>query len=139
MATHFEEIFNDSYARILKLDKTGDNFFKSFYENFLTSSPEIQVKFKNTDMAKQRAMLKESFYYMLNFFVTKQSSNYMEEIALLHSKKGVNIPPHMYDLWLDSLVLTVADQDPDYTNTVGLAWKIIMATGIMYMKNMYDS
>jgi hemoglobin-like flavoprotein len=135
---NFEEIFNDSFERVLSLDKDNDLFFSKFYNTFLAASPIVKQKFQNTDMTNQKLMLKKSFYQMLNFFVNKIATDYMTKIADLHSKKDRDISPELYDLWLESLVSTVKELDPKYNHDVGLAWKMIMGIGITYMKDYYN-
>ena len=134
----YEEIFNDSYERLIRLEGSGDKFFSEFYTQFLAASPKVKEKFMHTNMKKQQKMLKQSLYHMLNFFVYKRASDYIQNIAKIHSKKGIDIEPKYYDLWLDSLVATVQKLDPKYDQDVGLAWKITMSMGITYMKDMYD-
>ncbi len=135
---NFEVLFNESYARVFRDDETGDRFFAEFYERFLASSPEIQRKFEHTDLEKQRRMLKQSLQHMLSFFTVREASDYMRGIARLHSQSHHDIAPHLYDVWLHSLIETVKDTDPRYTRDVGLAWKMIMSMGITYMTDMYD-
>ena len=134
----FDGIFTDSYERLLDLDETGEIFFSKFYDNFTSASPDVRKKFQNTDMQKQKTALRRSLYYMQDFYVNKQTTDYMQGIADTHSKKDKDISPQLYDLWLETLVATVRELDPKYDRDVGLAWKIVMSTGITYMKDMYD-
>ncbi len=135
---NFEAIFNDSYARVLSMDGDSDLFFSKFYEKFMSTSPEVRDKFKNTDMKRQKKMLKLALYQMLSFFMHKKSADYMQGIAESHAKKDKDIAPHLYELWLDSLVDTVKELDPKFDPDVGLAWKSVMSMGITYMKDRYD-
>ncbi len=139
-----EDIVSDSYERLQFLGKTGryktsEIFLNKFYEKFISASPIVREKFKNTDMNKQKRQLQESLYYMLQFYMIKKPTDYMRGIANRHSKKALNISPQLYDLWLESLVATVRELDPKYDQDVGLAWKMVMSTGIKFMKNNYDS
>ncbi len=134
----FDGIFTESYERLLDLDETGEIFFSKFYENFTSASPDVRKKFQNTDMQKQKIVLRESLFNMQDFFVNKQATDYMRRIADIHSKKDKDISPQLYDLWLESLVATVRELDPEYDRDVGLAWKMVMSMGIAYMKDIYD-
>jgi hemoglobin-like flavoprotein len=134
----FEETFNDSYERILGLHNDGDVFIDKFYGRFTSSSPEVKEKFKNTNMENQKKMLKQSLFQMMTFYTTKRDSDYMRDIASIHGKKGRDIPPELYELWLESLLETVKEMDPKYDREVGLAWKMILSMGITYMKDMVD-
>jgi len=134
----YEEVFNTSYWRATLAVKEGIGFFDSFYERFLNSDHEVEEKFKNTDMDAQKRMLKESLLNMSSFFVTKVADDYLQKISRIHSKPNRNIEPHLYDLWLECLIKTVRDYDPEFQRDVELAWRLVMAPGIVYMKFQYD-
>jgi hemoglobin-like flavoprotein len=132
----FEETFNSSYERIIGRRGKGDIFFDKFYNRFIASSPKVKEKFKDTDMSKQKRMLQQSLFQLLTFFTTKRDSDYIRQIAAIHSKKERDISPELYELWLKSLLCTVEELDPNYNPDVGLAWKMILSMGITYMKDM---
>lgn len=134
---HYETIFNDSLGRILDRNG-GDAFFKGFYECFISSSTEVKQKFANTDMDNQRRMLKSSFYHMLTFFVTKETEKNIVEIARKHNMHHRDIHPELYDLWLECLIRTVKRHDSKFSDEVELAWRLVMANGITYMKFKYN-
>lgn len=139
---NLEEVFEDSYRRVVGggvgIDEKGAAFFKKFYENFLSSSDQVAEMFADTDMDQQVKMLQRSMFHMISFYVSKQQDNYLEGVAESHSAKQRNISPALYDLWLESLVHTVTEFDSEYDDTVGLAWRLAMAPGIVYMKFHYD-
>jgi len=131
-----EKIFDQSYKRILALGPERDVFFEHFYRRFLASSPEVAARFRNTDMASQRRMLKKSFYSLLVFYASGSLDEVLERIASSHGIGGMGIEPALYDLWLECLVRTVADTDPLFSREVELAWRLVMSPGIAYMKFM---
>lgn len=131
-------IFNDSFERVLGVKSDKEHFFELFYEIFVKSSPEIAEKFKNTDMELQKSMLRRSLYHMMNFFVTKESGDYLKALGAQHSKSVNDITPKMYELWLDAMIETLRECDPEYSPTVALAWRVVFAPGISYMKFHYD-
>ncbi|TQV86302.1 globin [Exilibacterium tricleocarpae] len=134
----FEEIFDASYERVLRVELEGRFFFDAFYENFIDSSPEVRDKFKNTDMDRQRKMLKKSFYSLVVFYATNSVDDYLVKVAERHNRENIDIRPGLYDLWIESLIFTVAQYDPDFDETVELAWRLVLATGITYMKFKYN-
>lgn len=134
----YVEVFNDSYQRVLLPTKNNQDFFDAFYEFFFSASPLIGEKFKHTDMEHQKTMLRESFTYLMNFFVTKKSDDYMMKIAAIHSKAQRNIPLELYDIWLKSLIETVKKFDPKFDNDIELAWRIVLSPGITFMEFYYD-
>lgn len=117
----FERIFDESHDRVAKAQVNGRNFFQAFYENFLQTSPQIADKFKNTDMEKQQKLLKKSFYHLLVFYASNHADDYLEKIAIGHSQRELDIRPEWYELWLDSLINTLAEFDPDFNDSVELA------------------
>ena len=130
-------VFNDSLARCLR----GDQFFQRFYELFLASSEEVREKFRATDFRKQRRMLQTSFYMLVEYIALgwPECKAYLERIAVAHSKQGRNIAPHLYDLWLDSLLRAVKECDPEYSTEVEAAWRFMMGAGIVFLKSRYDN
>lgn len=130
-------VFNDSLARCLR----GDQFFQRFYEHFLASSPEVREKFRNTDFRNQRRMLQTSFYMLVEYIALgwPECKAYLERIAVAHSKHGRDIPPHLYDLWLECLLSAVKESDPHYSTEVEAAWRFMMGAGIVFLKSRYDA
>ena len=128
--------FNDSLARCQR----NDQFFQRFYELFLASSEEVREKFRNTDFRKQRRMLQSSFYMLIEYIAMDwpECRAFLERIAATHSRQGRNIPPQLYDLWLDSLLLAVKENDPQYSVEVEAAWRFMMGAGIGFLKARYD-
>ena len=134
----FEEIFDASYERVLRVETGGRGFFDAFYENFTGASAEVRDKFKHTDMDRQKKMLKKSFYSLVVFYATNNVDDYLIKVAERHNRANIDIRPELYDLWMESLIATVAQYDADFNETVELAWRLVLSTGITYMKFKYD-
>jgi hemoglobin-like flavoprotein len=130
------ELFNDSLARCLR----GGQFFQRFYELFLASSEEVREKFRATDFRKQRRMLQSSFYMLVEYIALgwPECEAYLERIAVAHGKHGRDIPPHLYDLWLDCLLRAVKECDDQCSAEVEGAWRYTMGAGILFLKARYD-
>jgi hemoglobin-like flavoprotein len=130
--------FRESHDRAIK-GKTGqDEFVDAFYEAFMSKSDEIAAKFARTDMQRQRKMLYRSLHYMVDFSVQRRASEDLRKVAERHSASQIGLEPHMYDLWLDSLIETVNLFDPLFTEEIELAWRVVLAPGIVYMIFKYD-
>jgi hemoglobin-like flavoprotein len=134
MNIDFVQIFNDSYSRTSQ----ESSFFDDFYALFLSMDPDIEARLANTDMRKQKKMIRLSLIYMVNFFVQKKSSDDIERLAKLHNKNNMDVPPELYPLWLSALLEAVKKHDPYYDDQTELSWRIILARGIEYMKFYYD-
>ncbi len=133
----YEQIFDLSFERCRGI-KARPPFFESFYYRYLNTDPRIASIFRNTDIQHQQKMLEKSFYRLLTFYATNNSDDYMESIASSHSRQHHNIAPELYDLWLDTLLETVEQFDPLFDDTIELAWRLILSSGITYMKFKYD-
>jgi len=127
----FNEWFNDSYEYVLENDEL---FFNEFYRVFISSSPEIKVAFKNTDMTKQKDMLRVAIAYMVNFFVTKIADVHLIQTGKHHSE-ALKVNPQMYELFVDSLLITLENTYSRYNSKCGLAWRITLSPGIELMKH----
>ena len=135
----YEKQFDNSYERVKKIVKNDRSFFDAFYDRFTQSSPEVAEQFKHTDMQKQKKVLEKSFYSLLIFYATNNANDYLEEIAIQHSKSVLDINPGLYDLWLESLIDTVKEYDYDFTPETELSWRLVLSVGITYMKFKYDT
>lgn len=129
--------FVDSYSRIGGRDLASSEFFDAFYRHFVGSSTEVAEKFRDTDMDRQREMLRLSLDHMVYFAIDKEETKEIARVAGLHSKSNADIPPLLYDLWLDSLLETVSQFDPDYNHAVQMAWREALTPAIDYMKQHY--
>jgi len=135
----FEDVFNNSYKRILGSSTSRENdFFDYFYELFIGSSPLVEEKFLDVNMAAQKMMLKQSLIHLLNMFATKRIPDGLDDIAAKHSRKGADIPPSLYQNWLECLLATVKKFDPRYNDEVELAWRMICSQGIAFMTFKYE-
>ena len=135
---NLDELFNDSYERVAHLGEDNNLFFDRFYERFTGASPEIAEKFKNTDMKRQKHMLRSSILYIMQLFSTHEIHDYMETLAVKHNRKHLNIRPELYDIWLECLIQTVRELDSHFDDRVEMAWRVVFSPGITYMKFKYD-
>jgi hypothetical protein len=125
--------FDASFSRVTE-PATRDQFLTRFYERFVAADALIVDKFRHTDMAHQKEMLRESLEVMRDFFLDHRSNPHLLTLARIHGGRGRDIPPRLYLTWLDCVVATVHDVDPEVTPNVELAWRIVMAPGIEFMK-----
>jgi len=113
-------------------------FLDRFYELFLASSEEVREKFQNTNFERQKESLRMSLYMMLTAREwCVACDGHLEEIAERHSRRDLDIAPHLYDLWLACLLQAVSEFDPVYDTDVAAAWKAALGPGIQLMKARY--
>jgi len=130
--------FENSYARALGGDRYNDAFISRFYEVFMASSEAVARSFQHTDMSVQKTMLHDSLQVVLDYHRTGKVSQQLQRLAQVHSRAGQDIVAALYDNWLDSLVMTVSEFDPEYDQTVERAWREAFVPGIQYMITCYD-
>ena len=130
----YEDVFDHSYERVKDREIDGKRFFGRFYELFVDASPEIAQHFKNTDMQQQLKMMEKSFYSLFIFYATQNANDYLEKIAHRHSNHDLQIRVDLFDVWLENLVKTVREYDPQFNEEVALAWRVVLSPGITYMK-----
>lgn len=115
-------------------------FLDRFYERFLASSPRVREKFADTDFAHQKRALQASFR-MLLVFATREEDEaaqmYMDFLAQRHGAGQMDVGAELYDLWLDSLLATVREHDPEFDETIEAAWERVMGVGIRYLVTRY--
>jgi hypothetical protein len=123
------------FERSLTRCQARTGFLDRFQERFLASSPEVAEKFAGTDFARQKRALNASFHHLLLVAQDpKQSPDaYLSDVARRHSASQLAIGASLYDLWLDSLLQTVMEFDPEWTLEVDRAWEAVMMVGIRYL------
>ena len=118
--------------------RVSEKFIDTFYEHFLAKSEEVREKFRDTDFARQKLMLRESLLMLL--LVNQNEPGAIQELERLgerHSRRGVDIPPHLYDLWLDALCEAVEKHDPEYKPILDDKWQAAMQPGIKMIVSRY--
>ena len=125
----FEEVV-ESYHRC----EASGGLFDSFYNIFLAKSAEIPPKFAKTDMERQKQIVMASVLMVLRLAngdpVVRR---YVEELAESHSRRGHNIRPDLYELWLDALCEAIQKHDPRCTPELEKQWRQAMRPGIEVM------
>jgi len=115
-------------------------FLDRFYERFLASSPKVRERFATTDFVRQKRALRGSLWMMLLAAESETTGpeRYLSHLADLHSARQLGIGAELYDLWLDCLLDTVAECDPEHDAEVRAAWEQVMMVGIHYMVTRYN-
>lgn len=121
-----------SYGRCCK----SDDFFEDFYEHFLQSSEEVRSKFVKTNMVAQKTLLRQGIMNLV-MVARGMPDTKLRQLGETHSRHGFNIPGHLYDLWIHSLVTTIKKHDPNYTNDIREAWFDVLNQGIAVIKSHY--
>ncbi len=126
----FAELFHRSFEENVLGNE--EVFFSRFYQNFLDSSPLIHEIFRHIDLKRQIDMLEQSVLLLVDFSGHKCSNETLKKLTVVHARVGVT--RDMYDLWMLAILKTVEQLDPNFSHAEGLAWRIMLAPGIEFMK-----
>jgi len=129
------------YDESLRRCNAKPGFLDRFYETFLDSSPEVKQRFAHTDFSRQKRALRASLHLLALAAQDgeKGSERYLKDMAATHSKAKLDIGARLYDLWLDSILSTVRQFDPECSPEVEAAWESVMMVGINYMLAHYNT
>lgn len=90
-------------------------------------------------MDRQMRMLKASLQMaMLASQPGIDPGFYLGRVAERHGRSGLDIPPPLYDFWLEALLQTVEEKDSKYCPDLREAWTEVMSAGIQYMRSRYE-
>ncbi len=128
------ELFEKSLDRCLQ----SNSFIPTFYDKFLDSSVEVRKKFVQTDFRQQNRMLAMSL--KLTAAATAGVPAGLAEIKMRcesHDRHHLDIKPHLYDLWLSSVIASARLHDKSWDARTEDAWKTILGHVINRMKKAY--
>jgi hemoglobin-like flavoprotein len=128
--TDYEQ-FKMGYWRTLSTKIDGVEFIDGFYKRFLSSSSEVAELFADTDFSLQKNMLTLSLVHVASFDPAKGPDSIMRHLAARH--RELNVKPHHYKLWFDSLLETIKEFDPEYDEDIGESWIRRLTPGVNYM------
>jgi len=130
----------ETFDQSLRRCEARPFFLDLFYEKFLASSPEVGKKFEKTDFVHQKRALRASLHHLLLAAEDEKKGpdRYLAEVAERHAAGQLDVGAELYDLWLDSLLATVRECDPEFTPEVEKAWEAVMMVGIQYLCRNYD-
>jgi hemoglobin-like flavoprotein len=130
------ETFRSSLKRCL----AAPDFLLDFYGRFMDSSDEVREKFAKTDFKLQTRVLADSLWAMSVAAQGKEGSpawGDLPRLAEKHSRRNLDIPPELYDQWLDCLVAAAWTHDPDFSDEIERAWRDTLWVGIEYLRSRY--
>ncbi len=114
-------------------------YFAALYRDFFEACPEAEQLFANTDFERQHNLLQHALRLLLLFSSKSEdeAKPLLRRVAERHSRRDLDIDPALYPVFLDSLMKTSSEFDPQFTPDVERAWRDALAPGIAYMINKY--
>ena len=120
----------------LKRCDQNPDFLKIFYEKFFATSPEVREKFVGTDMQRQTRMVTASLY--LSLLAADDVPYALDAIHKMGKRHhGLGVEPQHFDLWLESLMATIAECDDEFDEAVDAAWRDVLNDSIERMLDAY--
>ncbi len=129
------ELFIQSLDRCTR----RSSFIPAFYERFISSSPVVREKFKDTSFDRQYGMLLRSL--RISADATNGRPEALIEIsdrAISHNREHLDIQPELYELWLDNLILTAEEFDEQWNEKIEHAWRTILGFVVKRMTAAYN-
>ena len=122
------QIFHDSFDRCTR----HEDFLDAFYLRLLTSSEEEVSFLKPLSAVEQTLLVKSSIYIVLT-----ASSNDPDTLVSVERLREAHsmIPGAFWDLWLGTLLGTVAEFDSRYGEEVEAAWRLVMEPGLARLRD----
>lgn len=124
------QLVHQSLGRCLLNRVHGAGFLDAFYDEFLASDPRIKPLFTQTDMAKQKDLLRHGLAMLVMYAGgTGLAKSAIEHLAFKHDRNHLRIEPGMYRLWVNSLLSCVKRYDKDYDDVLAQQWADVLELG----------
>lgn len=126
-------IAQQSYSRCLR----APGFLPRIYELLLESDPLIPPYFAKTEFPRQHKLLQHGLGLLLSF-AKRPDPALLDRIAARHSQAGLDVPPTLYALFVESLLGAVREHDPRYDGETEEAWREALRPGLDFMRSRYE-
>jgi hemoglobin-like flavoprotein len=117
----------------------AEDFFACFYRNFFRVCPEAAPLFAKTNFERQHKLLQHAIGLLLAF--PNQPSTeptILTRVADRHSRRELGINPSLHAPFVESLIETVREHDPQFNAETEDAWRRTVAPGVAYMQRRYE-
>ena len=129
---------DDAVRRSFERCEHSGNYAETFYDIFLGSSPEVARYFHGTDFDWQRKVLRDSVHMLVTRDVAEPRMREMlERLGQAHGRGGRNIPPDLYELWLNSVCEAAKSLDPDWHSGLEKQWRVRLRPGMQIIMAAY--
>lgn len=127
------EVFN-SFNRV----KEDKQFIVRFYQHLFKVRPETEAYFSNVDFEKQKTLIIRGIEFALKSIQgDEESKTQMIRISKTHAKNNMDISPHLYYYWIEALVYTLKNSDPDWYDDLEYYWTEVITRPVSFMISQY--
>ena len=132
------QLVQQSLGRCLLNKSLAKDFLDAFYDELLASDPRIKPMFAQTNMAKQKDLLKHGLSMLIMYSSgVGLAKTAIQQLALKHDRSHLNIDPGLYRFWVESLLRCVKRYDQKCDDNLRKAWREVVELGISVMKDAY--
>ncbi|NQV26027.1 MAG: globin [Rhodopirellula sp.] len=126
-----EDVVRPSFNRCCA---DSSEFFDDFYFRLGNRLPDVGALFAQVDMEKQNELIREGIADLIAYASGDSNAEAeLRRLAKSHSRSGLGVAPEYYPHWIDSLMKTMREYDPDATDDTEVAWRRVLASGIELM------
>lgn len=116
----------------------NDDYIHTFYTRFIESSDEVRHHFRLTDMKKQEGMLIQSLRLCAGAINgDREALSELADRARTHDRHHLNIEPHLYTYWQDTLMAVTSEFDPQWNKATESAWQTTLEHVVNRMVDKY--
>lgn len=124
----------DSCRRLRRTQR----FAPRFYEKLLSSDPRIRRMFSRTNFEKQHALFEHGVHVLLEFAAGSAIGEMaVRRLGERHSPRDLDVDPALYETWIDCLVGTASELDPEWTPALEKRFRSDLRKGIEQMTRAY--
>lgn len=110
----------------------GEGFFQAFYHRLLALDAETRAKFAHTDFERQNKLLQHGIGLLFTY-AKRGTPILLERIAARHAPSDLGISADHFPLFVECLIQTVRECDPEATDETEAAWRVALGPGIAFM------
>ncbi len=119
-----------SYSRV-----RGASLAEAFYDRFLRADEEARARFAHTDFDRQRDLFLHGLFALIDYARDGAMGRLaVRRLAKTHGGAGLNIPERLYDVWIDTLIETLAEVDQEWSEELSSAWSAVLCPGITVIR-----
>ncbi len=127
------DTYADVYQSFERCLRRSD-FLRRFYTIFTGSHPAIAERFSNTDWNQQIHLLRHGISASILYASGGGlGHDEIERLHKSHGPSGYDIPDWMYDNWLEALIQTLSETDPQWSDELERRWREAMSTAIAHI------
>ncbi|TWT73477.1 hypothetical protein Pla123a_38130 [Posidoniimonas polymericola] len=117
----------DRFLASLKRCRESERFAHEFYARLRAKDDAIRDRFRFTDFETQVKKFNEALDICVDATEGKQEAlARLRELGVTHDIDHHNILPDWYELWIEALLQTAEESDPQWNAETAAAWRSLL-------------